>query len=173
MCNGLVEKFNCTLKKMLKRLCSEKPKQWHRYINALLVAYREMPQYSTHFAPFELMYSSTVRGPIHILRELWTQDVDELESLTDSPHQICNTEGSSGKKDGSNRIGIDLRRLNKITVTDPQPVPSPAESFLGMSEDKYFSKLDLTKDQHKIRVRASCPQDCFRDDGLTLRFPAA
>ena len=31
------------------------------------------------------------------------------------------------KKDGSNRIGIDLRRLNKITVTDPQPVPSLAD----------------------------------------------
>ena len=56
-------------------------------------------------------------------------------------------------KGGSNRICIDFRRLNKITVTDPQPVPSSAESFLGMSKDKYFSKLDLTKDYHQIRVR--------------------
>ena len=44
MRNGLVEKFNGTLKKMLNRLCNEKPKQWHRYINALLFAYREVPQ---------------------------------------------------------------------------------------------------------------------------------
>ena len=29
MCNGLVKKFRGTLKKMLKRLCNEKPKQWH------------------------------------------------------------------------------------------------------------------------------------------------
>ena len=36
------------------------------------------------------------------------------------------------KKDEGNRICIDFRRLNKITVTDPQPVPSPAESFLSM-----------------------------------------
>ena len=36
LCNGLVEKFNGTLKKMLRRLCSEQPKQWHSYINALL-----------------------------------------------------------------------------------------------------------------------------------------
>ncbi|KAK3732966.1 hypothetical protein RRG08_002574 [Elysia crispata] len=55
MCNGLVGKFNGTLKKMLKRLCNEKPKQWYRNINALLLAYREVPQDSTHFAPFELM----------------------------------------------------------------------------------------------------------------------
>ena len=55
------------------------------------------------------------------------------------------------KKDGSNRICIDFRRLNKIMVTDPQPVPSPAESFLGT----YFSKLVLTKSYHQIRVRPS------------------
>jgi len=36
MCNGLVEKFNGTLKSMFKRMCSEKPKDWDRYIPALL-----------------------------------------------------------------------------------------------------------------------------------------
>ena len=74
MCNGLVEKFNGTLKTMLKRLCSEQPKQWHRYINALLFAYREVPQDSTGFAPFELLYGRTVRGPMQILKELWTKE---------------------------------------------------------------------------------------------------
>ena len=47
MCNGLVEKFNGSLRSMLKKLCSEQPRQWHRYINALLFAYREVPQGST------------------------------------------------------------------------------------------------------------------------------
>ena len=28
-CNGLVERFNGTLKKMLRRLCNEQPRQWH------------------------------------------------------------------------------------------------------------------------------------------------
>ena len=73
MCNGLVEKFNGTLKKMLRRLCSEQTKQWHRYINALRFACREVHQGSTHFAPFELMYGRTVRGPMHILREIVDQ----------------------------------------------------------------------------------------------------
>nr|XP_006823664.1 PREDICTED: uncharacterized protein LOC100372741 [Saccoglossus kowalevskii] len=79
MCNGLVEKFNGTLKAMLKRLCSEQPKQWHRYINALLFAYREVPQESTGFAPFELMYGRTIRGPMHILKQLWTTETEEPE----------------------------------------------------------------------------------------------
>ncbi|KAK7091878.1 hypothetical protein V1264_009500 [Littorina saxatilis] len=79
MCNGLVEKFNATLKSTLKKLCSEQPRQWHRYINALLLAYREVPQESTGFSPFELMYGRTVRGPMQILKELWTKDVDTPE----------------------------------------------------------------------------------------------
>ena len=69
------------------------------------------------------------------------------------------------KKDGSNRICIDFRHLNKITVTDPQPVPSPAESFLGMSEDKYFSKLDLTNGYHQKRVR---PSDVHKTAFVTM-----
>ncbi|KAK7101354.1 hypothetical protein V1264_024145 [Littorina saxatilis] len=79
MCSGLVEKFNATLKSTLKKLCSEQPRQWHRYINALLFAYREVPQESTGFSPFELMYGRTVRGPMQILKELWTKDVDTPE----------------------------------------------------------------------------------------------
>ncbi|GFO42458.1 gypsy retrotransposon integrase-like protein 1 [Plakobranchus ocellatus] len=70
MCNGLVERFNATLKTCLRRLCSEQPRQWHRYINPLLFAYREVPQESSHFAQFELQCGRTVRGPVHILREL-------------------------------------------------------------------------------------------------------
>ena len=79
MCNGLVEKFNGTLKKALKRLCAEQPRQWHRFINPLLFAYREVPQESTRFAPFELLYGRTVRGPMHILKQLWTKDIAEEE----------------------------------------------------------------------------------------------
>lgn len=78
MCNGLTEKFNETMKTMLKR-CSEQPRQWHRFIN-LLFAYREVPQESTGFSPFELLYGRTVRGPMFILKELWTKEVEIPEA---------------------------------------------------------------------------------------------
>ena len=55
-CNGLTEKSNGTIKSMLKRLCREQPRQWHRYINLLLFAYHEVPQESTCFLPFELLF---------------------------------------------------------------------------------------------------------------------
>jgi len=77
MCNGLVEKFNGTLKTMLKRMCAEKPKDWDRYLPALLFAYREVPQESLGFAPFELLYGRTVRGPMNILKEIWSKERTE------------------------------------------------------------------------------------------------
>ncbi|KAK7474069.1 hypothetical protein BaRGS_00034675 [Batillaria attramentaria] len=61
-CNGLVKRFNGTLKSMLRRLCSERPRDWDRYLPALLFAYREVPQESLGFSPFELLYGRTVRG---------------------------------------------------------------------------------------------------------------
>ena len=35
-CNGLVEKFNGTLKSILRKICTENPKDWDRFIPALL-----------------------------------------------------------------------------------------------------------------------------------------
>ncbi|XP_041379582.1 uncharacterized protein LOC121392444 [Gigantopelta aegis] len=82
ICNGLVEKFNGTLKSMLKKICSEHPKDWDKYINALLFAYREVPQESLGFSPFELLYGRSVRGPIAILKELWTKEVPDPDIKT-------------------------------------------------------------------------------------------
>ena len=42
----------------------------YRYINALLIACREVPQESGGFAPFELLSGSMVRGPMHFLQKL-------------------------------------------------------------------------------------------------------
>ena len=88
MCNGLVERFNGTLKTMLKRLCAEQPKQWHRFLNALLFAYREVSQQSTSFSPIELLYGRTVLGPMHIVKELWTRDVSKPE-VKNSYQYVC------------------------------------------------------------------------------------
>ncbi|KAJ8035594.1 hypothetical protein HOLleu_19322 [Holothuria leucospilota] len=79
-CNGLVERFNATLKSMLRKMCEERPKDWDRYIEPLLFAYRETPQGSTKFSPFELLFGRAVRGPMQILQELWTGKVNETET---------------------------------------------------------------------------------------------
>ena len=63
----------------MKKMAAEKPKDWERYIPALLFAYREIPQESLGFSPFEMIYGLTVRGPMCILRELWTGEGQQEE----------------------------------------------------------------------------------------------
>ena len=76
MSNGFCENFNGVLKSMLK-YASEFPKAWDKFIPYLLFAYREVPQASTGFSPFELLYGRQVPGPLDVLREAWTGDDPE------------------------------------------------------------------------------------------------
>lgn len=82
MCNGLVEKLNATIKQMLKKMCAERPQDWDRYLPALMFALREVPQASTGFSPFELLYGRQVRGPMSVLRKLWTEESGDDEVKT-------------------------------------------------------------------------------------------
>ena len=82
ICNGMVERWNRTLKYMLKRLCQDQPKQRHRLFNPFLFAYREVPQESTGFSPFQLLNGCSVRGPGTILKDLWTKEVNIPEVKT-------------------------------------------------------------------------------------------
>ena len=43
------------------------------YLPAILFAYREVPQVSTGFSHFKILYGIAVRGPMRVLKELWTQ----------------------------------------------------------------------------------------------------
>lgn len=71
MTNGLCERFNGTIKRMLKRVAAERPRDWDRYLVPLLFAFREVPQESLGFSPFELMYGWPVRGLMEVLSDLW------------------------------------------------------------------------------------------------------
>ena len=70
--DGLVERFNVTFKSMIKKFTSKNKKDWDEYLPYLLFAYREVPQESTGFSPFEMLYGRRVRGPLDVLRESWT-----------------------------------------------------------------------------------------------------
>ena len=80
--NGLVQSFNETLKNMLRKMCEEKSSDCDRYLPAVLFAYREAPQDSVGFSSFELLYGRTVRGPVIILKELWTKEREAEEVKT-------------------------------------------------------------------------------------------
>ncbi len=84
--DGLVEKFNGTLKAMLRKFTAANKKDWDEYLPYLLFAYREAPQESTKFSPFELLYGRHVRGPLDVLKEVWSGE--ESEGTTVVTHLV-------------------------------------------------------------------------------------
>ena len=49
--DGLVERFNKTLKSMLKKVVSEEGQNWDTLLPYVLFAYRDVPQAATGFSP--------------------------------------------------------------------------------------------------------------------------
>ena len=56
------------------------------------------------------------------------------------------------KKGGSNRICVDYRKLNKVTVADPEPMKPSEDLFQHLGKSNYFSKIDLGKGYWQIHV---------------------
>ena len=81
--NGACERANGQIKQMIRKMCNEQPKKWDQVLDALLFAYREAPHESTGFSPFEMLFGRTVRGPMQLLRQIWTdEEVTEDVKMT-------------------------------------------------------------------------------------------
>ncbi len=72
--DGMVERFNQTLKSMLRKFVSETGADWDHWLPYLMFSYREVPQASTGYSPFELLYGRQVCGPLDVLKEAWEAD---------------------------------------------------------------------------------------------------
>ncbi|GJV89862.1 putative reverse transcriptase domain-containing protein [Tanacetum coccineum] len=67
------------------------------------------------------------------------------------------------KKDGSFRMCIDYRELNKLTVKNRYPLPRIDDLFDQLQGSQFFSKIDLRFGYHQLRVHEDdIPKTAFR-----------
>jgi hypothetical protein len=68
------------------------------------------------------------------------------------------------KKDGSQRMCVDYRSLNDVTMKNKCPLPRIEDLFNWMRGARAFSKIDLRSGYHQMKIM---PSDISKTDFST------
>nr|GEW60341.1 retrotransposable element Tf2 [Tanacetum cinerariifolium] len=112
---------------------------------------------------------SIAKSPYH----LTPSELEELSGQLKKLQDKCFIRPSSSpwrapvlfvkKKDGSFRMCIDYRELNKLTVKNRYPLSRIDDLFDQLQGSQFFSKIDLRSGYHQLRVHENdIPKTAFR-----------
>lgn len=99
-------------------------------------------------------------GPIYPLSEQQRHELQEYlrENLANGRIKYSKADAGAPvlfvpKKDGTLRLCVDYRGLNRITVKNRYPLPLISDIMEQLGAAKVFSKLDLRDAYHRIRIK--------------------
>ncbi|GJV35067.1 putative reverse transcriptase domain-containing protein [Tanacetum coccineum] len=96
--------------------------------------------------------------------ELRIELIPEAIPITKSPYRLTPFEMEElPEENGSFRMCIDYRELNKLTIKNRYPLPRIDGLFDQLQGSQYFSKIDLRSGYHQLRVHEDdIPKTAFR-----------
>lgn len=127
--NGMVEKYNGTLCKSLKKLAAHKPGEWDTYIPTVLYSYRVRAYEVLGISPYELVYGlawfraqDSQKRDLYMLKtyiddEIIMDEVEQHRSVSISTlNRFLLNNGFSFKKLRSKSIWMDTRERTSCSI---------------------------------------------------------
>ena len=154
---------------MIRKVSTDK-RGWDTLLPYVLFAYREVPNESTGFSPFELLFGCYIRGSLDILRNAWTEDTvndttalawvlkmrEKLEKMQAVAQERQETTQSTMKKryDRNTRTR-SFQKGDQVLVLMPVPSGKLAAQWTGTYLiTKKLSPVTYSMDMHDRKKRA-------------------
>ena len=137
-CDGMVERFNKTLKAMLRKHAVRFSNQWDTYLSSILWAYQNTPHESTVEKPSFLMFRLDLRSPI----EAAYLNPSTVKASTVEDYKEKVTLSLSSARQNRYKHQYDRRADRQITVL----VTGYSLSSLQWRQEKIASCPSLGKD---------------------------
>lgn len=110
----------------------------------------------------------------YALQQNIDEEVDrmrELDIIEPSTSPYSNPLIAVKKKDGSDRVCLDSRKINKLAVLDSEPMPDQDLIMTRISKSKYFTKIDLSCGYWQIPIdEQSKPITAFQTSKGLMQF---
>lgn len=108
------------------------------------------------YRPYKLSYQEKLK-----VREM-TDDLLDKGIIRKSQSEYASPIILVKKRDGSDRLCVDFRALNRITVKERYPLPLIDDQIDRLGNFEYFTSLDMATGFHQIPIK----EDCIRYTGF-------
>ena len=155
--DGLVERFNRTLKQMLAKVVSKNGRDWDKQLGPVLLAYRATPHSSTNMSPFYLLYGRDTQLPSALVpvNRYPTVETDNGQELAKDLKKVREiARGTIQKKQQEQKKFYDRRcKEVKLKVGDLVMLKTERRFRLNRSYKGPFVIRSLTSTNAEIQLK--------------------